>query len=172
MKKLVAVVLWTAALAVSVPTVASAHGPCGKDFAAAHACGVSSPASLRGSLTAATEHDWYVFRAVKGTALRITITDTESPACTESEVVACGDVSAQLMTSAKRKVASTGASEPYAERAVSERLTHRLGKTGTYYIVVSGHLGQDGNGIMGPGTPIFPTYSLVVKASPKVQRPR
>jgi hypothetical protein len=157
-----------AALAASAcfAGAAGANGPCGQNFDGNHACGVSSPASITGSLVTDNESDFYVFWAARGTQLSVSITDTENPRCTESYSIDCGNASVSLYNSDGDDTYEGASSSPQNSITVPGTFGHTLEYTGTYYLVVSGGLGSDAN-----DNPTATPYKLDVNASPAVQWP-
>jgi hypothetical protein len=169
-KKLLSAAVMIAAGALAVPAGSSAKGPCGKDFEASHACRVKSPATLKGNLAQDDERDYYVFHAVKGTKLRISISDTENPNCNVGNYVGCGSVKAELLGPRQKKLGATGDSSPYPGSSDdAQRLARTLSATGTYYVLITGTIGEvtppPGGG---PVRKLPLTYKLAVKASPGV----
>lgn len=143
---------------------ASANGPCGQDFDGDHACGLTSPATVSGSLVTDNEKDYYVFYARKGTELQVTITDTELATCTENLV--CGYTHAELLEGNGDEVYDGASSEPNNGITVPGDFDRTIETSGTYYLLVSGELGRDNN-----GNPAPVPYTLGVSASPTVQWP-
>jgi hypothetical protein len=160
MSKLAWILLGTIILAV--PTVASAHGSCGNNLTAKKACAIHPPAKLHGKLTTKKERDYYAFSASKGTKLRITITAGSCLGVT----VACADVRATVYDSRHHEIGSTGVAEAQVQASTS--YSHTLSKAGTYYIVVTGHLGEETPPFGGRSRLLPSAYTLVVKASPSV----
>jgi hypothetical protein len=160
MRKLAGLVLAVAFFAL--PTFASADGSCGKDFTRKKACAINSPERLHGRLTTKNERDYYVFRASKPTKLRIRITAGRCFGVT----VSCPDVRATVYDSRLQKIGTTGAAEFQIQP--SRTYSHTLSRAGTYYIIVTGHLGTETPVSGGPSSPVPSAYKLSVKASPKV----
>jgi len=150
---------------VAVPTGASAHGSCGKDFTAKKACGINSPERFHGQLTTKNERDYYAFSASKGTKLRITITAGSCFGVT----VSCADVRATVYDSRLHEIGTTGLAEFQVQASTS--YSHTLSGAGTYYIIVTGDLGVETPPQGGPSSLVPSAYTLAVKASPKVIRP-
>lgn len=157
---------------LAVPTVSSAKGACGNDFQASSACSVKSPASLKGDLATAGERDYYAFQAVRGTKLRISITNTENENC-QGHYEDCGSVKTELLDSQQRKLASTATAYPgVSSLPAPERLSYTVARAGTYYVLVTGTLGAitpPPGGGQARSVPV--PYTLGVKASPNVERP-
>lgn len=153
-------------MALAVPTAASANGPCGNDFDGAHACGINSPANIGGALVTSNETDYYVFHATKGTELAVQLTDTEDPSCSTSSDSYCGGLSAALDDSSGNDITDSGWSEPNNGITVPADLDYTIQSSGTYYLILSGNLGEDQN-----GNPTQVPYNLQVNASPNVQWP-
>jgi hypothetical protein len=154
------------AAAACFAATADANGPCGQNFDGNHACGVTSPASIPGSLVTDNEKDYYVFWAARGTQLSVTITDTEDPRCTESSSIDCGNVAVGLYTSDGEPTYEDASSSPNNAITVPGSFGHSLEYTDTYYLVVTGSLGEDAN-----DNPRAIPYKLDVSASPMVQWP-
>lgn len=164
MKKLISAA--AAAACLAIPSAAAANGPCGQNFDGNHACGVNSPAAIDGSLVTDNERDYYVFHAVKGTQVAISITDTENPACTSASSGGCGDVRVQLADSQGNDIVDSNNSYPNNGITVPATINHTLDAKGTYYLIVTGSLGYDANN----NRTAIP-YTLSVNASPNVQWP-
>jgi hypothetical protein len=164
MKKLVLVGALTACLAA--PSVVSANGPCGQNFDGNHACGVTSPATITGSIVTDNENDYYIFHAVKGTELSVSLSDTEAPSCSQSYTNQCGSVYVQLTDAQGNEIEETNNSSPNNGISVPANFSHTLPANGTYYLIVSGGLGRDAN-----DNPTAVPYQLNVNASPNVQWP-
>lgn len=158
-----------ASLAAGLAAVApaGANGPCGQDFDGNHACAVNSPASYSGSLVTDNKKDYYVFYAQIGTELSVSVTDTENPQCSSAGYpVSCGYIRVELDNSSGDGVDEDAESNINNAITVPGTLAHTLEATGTYYLIVSGHLGRDKNE---NGTEV--PYTLGVTASPIVQWP-
>jgi hypothetical protein len=109
-----------------------------------------------------------VFHAARGTELSVNTTDTEAPTCsTEAVPYTCGQVRADLYDSQGADTfQGTNYSQPNNGITVPASFSYTIGSTGTYYLVISGFLGQDAN-----QNPTRVPYSLSVTASPNVQWP-
>jgi hypothetical protein len=143
---------------LAAPAAAQADGPCGQDDTGNSACQLAFPSTSSGTLQTSNENDYYVFKAQAGQELFITVTDTESPSCS-----GCGYVDAGLYDASGNQVygASTGASEPNNGITIPSSFGYTVGQSGTYYLIVSGGLGQDSN-----GNPTPVPYTLQASATP------
>jgi hypothetical protein len=140
-KKLASAAIVLVGGVLAVPAVASAKGPCGNDFGASSACSLQSTAGVKGNLAEVGERDYYAFQAVKGTKLRLSITDTES-AC-NGHFVTCGSVKAKLLNSRGHELAHTASALPaLGARSQPQRLSYTVARAGRYYVLVTGTLGK------------------------------
>jgi hypothetical protein len=155
-------------VSLTAPASASANGPCGQDFDGNHSCPVNSAvtSSYPGSLITDNETDYYVFHAVRGTELSVSITDTEDPRCSTSYAGNCGDINAALDDAQGNGVDGTDGSQPSDGITVPQTFSHTLEATGTYFLLISGNLGTDAN-----DNPTAVPYTLSVNAAPSVQWP-
>ncbi len=146
---------------------AGANGPCGEDFDGNQACGVNSPGTYGGSLTTDNERDYYVLYAQQGTQLSASITDTENPGCFPAPwPTQCGNVRVELDNANGDALGEDTSSMINNGITVTGTFSHTLEATETYYLIVSGGLGDDAN-----SNPTPVPYTLSISASPAVQWP-
>jgi hypothetical protein len=150
-----------ACLMIAAP--AAADGPCGQDYTGNSACSVNSAATpnYNGTIVAG---DYYFFYAAANTHLTLSITDDQNPECDNS--YSCGSVTAELYDAEADELGGSGWSAPENGITVPQSWSTIMPATGTYYVEVSGNLGQDSY-----GNPVDVPYTLAVQASPAVQWP-
>lgn len=164
----IAIVAAVAAVGLIPIAPAGADGPCGQDYTSGTSCPVNSAStpSYQGKIVASNDTDFYVFYAVAGTHLTLTITDTESPTCSTAYTGSCGRVSVELFDSQANDVGGPGWSQPSSGITVPATWSIIIQSTGVYYAEVSGNLGSDQY-----NNPTDVPYALTVQASPNVQWP-
>ena len=152
---------------VAAPS-AIANGPCGQDYTGSSACGLNgSPATADGSIIASNDVDYYVFHAGAETRLNISIDDLENPICSTADYPTyCGSVSVELYDSQDADSGGTGRSSPEGGITAPASWSTVVGASGTYYLEVSGELGDDAN-----GNPTSVPYELQVTSSPAIAWP-
>ena len=162
----------TALVLLALPALATADGPCGHDFDGPTACGVNSPGTYKGALTTRNGADYYVFYATRGTALTVTVTNTQEPVCERFGLGKndCGTIAAELRDSTGSEVTRTGESEPAGGITVPAKFSYTLTESGVHYIVVFGGVAGE-NRTDSQGNPTPTPYMLSVTAEPRVQWP-
>lgn len=142
--------------------VSEQPSPCGYSLHTT-GCAINSPQTLSGSLQTDNQTDYYALYARPNTELSATITDTESPSCTN-----CGDVEANLYDANGNPIyaAETGSSQPNNGITVPKTFSYTVPNGGVYYIEVDGNLGRSGS-----SNPTAVPYTLQVSASPNVTWP-
>lgn len=153
-----------ACLIIAAP--AAADGPCGQDYTGNSACAVNSATTpnYNGTVVANNDTDYYVFYAAANTHLSLTITNDQNPQCDND--YSCGGVTAELYDAQADDLGGTNQSYPENGITVPQSWSTILPTTGTYYVEVSGDLGQDSY-----GNPVDVPYTLALQASPAVQWP-
>lgn len=155
---------------LAAPTTVFAKASCGQD--AKHACGVSSPAKIDGQVTTTRYRHYVVFRALKGTKLRISILDEEGTGCLSNARLTCGSVTAKLLGPGRKRLGSITAN---LLPPIPTKLSRTIRKAGDYYVVVSGWPASatpppSGSGPITKSVPV--DYELTIKATPKVHKPK
>jgi hypothetical protein len=157
------------ALGLFVAAPAFANGPCGwTDFNGPTACPITGAGTYSGTITSSSETDFFAFWARKGTAVAVTITNTDNPVTCLVPRGDCGYADAVLDNSQASPLAWT----PYGSTVNGDGITEpdgfstTLEQTGTYYLKAYAGFGMDTN-----GNPTPVPYTFQITASPNVEWP-
>ena len=149
-----AVACIAAAGALWLAPTALANGPCGINYDAAHACGITTPYATNQTITTDNAQDYYAFWGAEGTQVVATISKTSTFVSDTGN----GEANLELLdTDGNEQGDSAGAWWDVGYVPHSATIAHTLDATGVWYLRVYG----------GTGVP----YSLDVTANPGVQWP-